>query len=219
MAVMRVKLARTAPARWLEHREFVQIVRDAVLRAGLPVAGGRGAPPAPCITPGPPLRAGYLSRGEYVDFELTEPTTAREFGRRLAAELPPGLEVVWQRRLPARAKHLRAAVTGFTYTVSARLDPARARAFAEATTWPHVRVRPARVQEFDLKRSVSRLDVRPEQARIDIEVRPDGTPKLEEVLESIFGIPPEESATIPTERAAVKLEQPYPLNHRIMEQL
>ena len=91
MSVLRVRLTRGRALRGRLFREFVDVVRGAVERAGLPVArSGRGVPR---VESGPHLAPAHTSQCEYMDFELSEPVTGSEFMRRLACELPEGLGV------------------------------------------------------------------------------------------------------------------------------
>jgi len=202
---MRVRLARGPAVRWLSPKEFAETIQEALKRAELPVSRTPGDRPRYRIIAGPPLPLGFTSRAEYMDFRLDLPIAGTVFGERLGAELPAGVEVLWQVRVPPGAPHLRAAVTGFRYTIPCEADPERAVAFGEASSWPLVRVRKERERRIDLKQNVSRLIVEPGYVIMDIEVRPDGTPKPEEVLRSIFERDLDPAAEPPAERTAVRL--------------
>ena len=77
-----------------------------------------------------------------------------------------------------------------------------------ATELPEgVAVKSARL---DLRRSVSRLEARPGEVIMDIEVRAEGTPKPEEVLASVFGMPQEEALLLETERSGVRFSDAPP---------
>lgn len=200
--VLRVRLARDEPVRWLTQSEFVRQVSDAADRAGLPLARSAVPQAKPIITPGPPLSLGHTSRCEYMDFGLDAPIPALEFGRRLGAALPEGIRVLWQWRLPPRALHPRAAVVGFCYTILVEVEPKKAEAFAKADVWPLRQMRKKGERVLDLKQSVSRLAVERGSTVIHLRVRPEGTPKPEEVLESVFGIPQAAAAEFAIERTS-----------------
>jgi radical SAM-linked protein len=213
MGTLRARFARGPEVSAWTHQDFVAAIRDAADRSGLPLARGSGG--VPRIAAGPPLAQGYVSRCEYMDFEVSEPITSAAFGRGLAPLLPEGVELVWQRRIRSRSPHLRAAVTAYSYTVPGEFERARADAFARARVWPYRRIRAKKGnQEFDLKQSVSRLETRPDGLTLTIEVRPDGTPKPAEIVESVFGMPADQARRLQMERVGVRflpVKRPRPL--------
>ncbi|MFO7975579.1 MAG: TIGR03936 family radical SAM-associated protein [Candidatus Hydrogenedentota bacterium] len=202
MSVLRVRMTRGPALRGMLFKEFVDRVRGVVDRAGVPVARTRGGMPR--IQAGPHLAPSHTSQCEYMDFELSEPITGAEFMRRLAAELPEGFEVRSARRLPPGAKPLKAAIRTLRYRVRGQFDPEQAERFRRANTWPVVRTRKGRERTLDLRRSVSKLEVGPKEVIMDIEVRAEGTPKPEEVLASVFGIPRKDALLMDTERSGVR---------------
>jgi len=215
---MRVKLARVPSVGTNSHQEYLAALHDAVFRSQLPVTRTHSAPPRFRIVSGPPLGAGHASRCEYVDFELRHPISGPEFGRRLARELPPGLELLWQKRMPPGTPHLMASVISFTYDIEGTFDPQRAVAFAEATQWPVTRQRAKKSQTFDIKRSVTHLDVHPHGITLKITVQPDGTPKPEDVLAAVFGVTPEDARNLAVVRTAVTLDPSPKVYHQHREQ-
>ncbi|GMV99054.1 MAG: hypothetical protein AMXMBFR84_01930 [Candidatus Hydrogenedentota bacterium] len=185
MSRMRLRLLRDGDARALAFTEYVQALHHAVGRAGLPVARGKHKYR---LTPGPPLAQGQCSRCEYVDFELEDAITGIAFLKAFSPHLPPGVQAVSARRLPVDAPHLRAAVMGFVYAVHASLDAQKADEFRQRAEWPFSRDRQGRIQNFDLKRSVARLMTGPIETRMHVRVLPEGTPKPQEVIASIFDL-------------------------------
>ena len=202
MSVLRVRLARGAALRGMVFKDFVDLVREAADRAGLPVARTKRG--LPRIDTGPHLAPTHTSQCEYMDFELSEPITGAEFARRLAAELREGVAVKSARRLPPGAPSLKAAIRSFRYRVPGAFSPEKAERFRRADAWPVVRIRKGRERTLDLRRSVSRLETLPGEVIMDIEVRAEGTPKPEEVLASVFGMPQEEALLLATERSGVR---------------
>jgi len=212
MSVLRVRLARGPALRGIVFKEFVDLVRGAAGRAGLPVA--RTSRGALRIEPGPHLAPSHTSQCEYMDFELSEPITGAEFMRRLAAQLPGGLEVMSARRLPPGAKSIKAAIRMFRYRVTGEFAPEQAERFRQAGTWPIVRLRKGQQRTLDLRHSVARLEVGPKEVIMDIEARAEGTPRPEEVIASVFGIPREEAVLLDTERSGVRFSGVAPARAR-----
>ena len=201
MSVLRVRLTRGRALRGRLFREFVDVVRGAVERAGLPVArSGRGVPR---VESGPHLAPAHTSQCEYMDFELTDPITGAEFLRRLSAELPEGIGAMSARRLPPGARSLKATVRLLRYRVAGEFTPEQAERFRRAGAWPVVLIRKGQERALYLRRSVARLEVGPGEVTMDIEVRADGTPKPEEVIASVFGIPWDDALLLETERSGM----------------
>jgi radical SAM-linked protein len=208
MSVLRVRLTRGAALRGTVFKEFVDLVREAADRAELPVTRTKRG--VPRIDTGPHLAPTHTSQCEYMDFELSEPITGREFTQRLAAKLPEGVAVWSARRLPPGAPSLKAAVRSFRYRVSGDFSPEEAERFRRADTWPVVRIRKGRERTLDLRRSVARLEVLPREVIMDIEVRAEGTPKPEEVIASVFGMPRDRALLLETERSGVRFSDVSP---------
>lgn len=216
MALYRIKFARNDPVR--THKEFVERVRQAVDSALLPVAQ-RGANAQARLVFGRPLGEGHRSRAEYADLELAEAVTCAALRTGLSAQLPRGIEVLWVGRIRQDTPNLQASAEAFDYTVTGRdFDSDVARRFGQAETWPYERDRGDRVQRFDMVRSVSALRLTPGRAEFTIEVRKEGTPKPEEVLEALFGLPRGEAAGLAIERAGVR-HRPWASRHSDLERL
>lgn len=208
MSVLRVRLARGPALRGMLFKEFVDLVRNAVARAGLPVTRTRKG--VPRVQTGPHLAPAHTSQCEYMDFELSEPITGAEFMRRLAAEVPEGVELRSARRVPPGAKPLKAAIRTFRYRVRGEFARAEAERFRQASTWPVIRTRKGQERTLDLRRCVSKLEVGPGEVIMDIEARAEGTPKPEEVIASVFGIPWKDALLMDTERSGVRFSDAFP---------
>jgi radical SAM-linked protein len=206
MSVMRVRLARDAALRGTIFKEFVELVRAAADRALLPVV--RTQRGAPRVAAGPHLGPNHTSVCEFVDFELADPITGTAFHGRLAEALPPGLRVVWVGRPPLGAKSLKAGITAFRYRVDGAFAPDKAERFLQSDQWPLRRIRKGRERVLDLRRSVSKLEVRPGEVIMDIEVRAEGAPKPEEAMASVFVMPWEDALLLPMERSGVRFAGP-----------
>ena len=204
MPRIRVRLARSCALRHVSHQQYMKLVHDAVGRGGLPVARGKRSDTPFRITAGPPLTPGHTSRAEYADLELVDRITPWELNARLRAALPEGLDLLWSRRIPPRWPHLRASVAGFCYTIEGRFDPECVRVFHAAAVWPLVRRRKDRERIVDLKDCVAGLEMRSGRLLLTLNVRPEGTPKPEEILESVFDMTRDAVAALAIERTAVR---------------
>jgi radical SAM-linked protein len=94
MNKMRVALTKNDETKYVGHLDFGRAIERALRRAKLPVAYSEGFNPHMKLSFGPALSVGVASDSEYLDVELTEPMDVTDFGRVLAAKLPPGLAFV-----------------------------------------------------------------------------------------------------------------------------
>jgi hypothetical protein len=110
--------------------------------------------------------------------------------------------------MPPRSPHIRGAVVSVEYALTGKFDAEKAHAFEKAGEWLITRIRKDRERILDLKQSVAKLAVEPGRLRLAINVRDEGTPKPEEVVEAVFGIPREEALALPTERTGMLFAPP-----------
>lgn len=211
MATWRVKLSRVGGARWRTPQDFVNAVRDAALAGGLPLQRAKGDRGAWRVTAGAPPAVGQRSRGDYVDLELEGPLTARTASARLRAHLPQGMELLWMGQLPPGASAIHCAVQSIRYAVwNMGWDSSRIAAFEAAADWPCLRKKQDKIQEFDLKMCISRLEADGPQLRFDTAVRAEGVPKPYEIVSALFCIPRAEAILLPVERLGVRLDRSRP---------
>jgi radical SAM family uncharacterized protein/radical SAM-linked protein len=206
--IVRIRYAKLGRVIALSHLETVHTLLRAVRRAGLPVAFSQGYHPKPRVSFGPALPVGVESLCEHLDLELVGPADAAEVARRLAPELPEGLEVreasLVDPREPSvieaqRAVHYRADLSG------AGLDDAeiarRIAEFAGAEQAVVTRAPPPKNRrggrrkvaagpgkEIDLKGLVTHLAAEGGGAvAFSLRADPSGSAKPAEVLGAIFG--------------------------------
>lgn len=205
MSPLRLRFTRGRPQRHWPHGAFIQAVHDALDRAKVPVARQASRRSRPVTESGPPLPLGYTSRCEYIDAVLARPMAAVSVAERLAPELPDGIRLLWQRHVPPWAGPLRARVREIAYCIEFTAGPAQADAFNEAPHWPMVREKRGVQRRLDLKESVTRVFVRATQVHLCVAARPEGTPKPEEILEVVFGVPHAQAQQLSIERRALRL--------------
>ena len=195
----RVTFAKRGDARFLSHRNTMDVFERAIRAAGLPARYSEGFNPHMKLSMGPALPLGLESLHEVFDVEGRQP-----FGEGAAAaiqaKLPTGLEVREVRLLAAGEASLSKAVKTARYAV--RLEsPAHVERASDALANGWRDTMPA-------LKALS-LETRPEGARLLFEVNLDQaagettTPKR--VLEALLAIPPTEQASLSVTREATVL--------------
>jgi len=104
--------------RFVSHLDLIRVFERALRRAGLPIAYSEGFNPRPRITCGAPLPVAFTGEQEVADFLLSVPMELDEFRRRLAAQLPAGLELSAVEEVPRSLPSLPAILRAARYRAS-----------------------------------------------------------------------------------------------------
>lgn len=86
-------LTKEGRIRFLSPREFQEIIRRAMRRAGLDTMYSKGFSPVMKLSMTPPPSFGIASQSEFMQFELKAPLQPEEIADRLNAHLLPGIRV------------------------------------------------------------------------------------------------------------------------------
>lgn len=195
----RVTFAKTGDARFLSHRNTMDVFERAIRAAGLPARYSEGFNPHMKLSMGPALPLGLESLHEVFDVEGNAPFPA-DAASAINAKLPAGLAVLEVRALAAGEAALSKAVKTARYAV--RLDSAEQVGRASdalANGW----------REAMPALKALALETDAAGARLLFEVNLDQTagetttPK--KVLEALLAIPPSEQASLSVTREATVL--------------
>ena len=195
----RVTFEKTGDARFLSHRNTMDVLERAIRAAGLPARYSEGFNPHMKISMGPALALGLESRQEVFDVEGTSPF-GPDAAVRINEKLPAGLTILGVRELLTGEPPLSKAVRAARYAVRLVGSEAVGRA-REAAANPWQQVVPA-------LRGLS-VETEAEGASLCFEVNLDqtegetSTPR--KVLEALLGIPPEAQASLRVTREATVL--------------
>ena len=195
----RVTFEKTGDARFLSHRNTMDLFERAVRAAGLPARYSEGFNPHMKLSMGPALPLGLESRHEVFDVEGVA-AFGEDAARAINEKLPPGIRVLEVRELAAGEPPLSKAVKAARYSV--RLDSpeqaGRARD-ALANGWR---------EAVPALRSLA-LEADGTGARLAFEVNLDQkegeTSTARKVLECLLAIPPEAQAGMTIVREATVL--------------
>ena len=199
MEKIRLAVAKNAATQYVGHLDFCRALERAMRRAKLPVAQSEGFNPHMKLSFGPALGVGVASQAEYVDVELAAALGSAEFGKRLAAQMPPGLELVAVRTVDSRAS-LAAALNVADYRAELNLSPsaenlrqvrASLAAFAAAESVPYTRHTPKGEKQLELKQYLlagpSLTEDGPIQLEFRLRMTAAGAVKPQEILATLIG--------------------------------
>jgi radical SAM-linked protein len=204
---VRLRFRKGGPLRWLSHHDLLRTFERMLRRAGLPFRSTQGFNPRPRLVFALSLPLGVVGTAEVVELELDEEIDPDEVRRRLAAQTPPGLEMLAARRIdPTATAHVR----GLCYRLPVPaerlpdLPPRIAALLAAPECWVQ-RLRPPR-RRLDLRPLLR--DLRLGAAgflEMDLWLTPAGTARPGEVLE-VLGLADLLEAGAVLERTALLLE-------------
>jgi radical SAM family uncharacterized protein/radical SAM-linked protein len=195
----RVSFSKTGDARFLSHRNTMDVFERAIRAAGLPARYSEGFNPHMRLSMGPALALGLESRHEVFDVDANEPFPA-DAAARISAKLPPGLEVLAVRELSPAEPALSKAVKGARYSVRLDSDEHVGRA-SEALASGYREALPAlRALALDADASGTRLTF-----EVNLDQAAGETATAKKVLEALLAIPPEAQAGMSVVREATVL--------------
>lgn len=99
---LRLRFRKLGVMRLVGHQDLVRVWDRAFRRAGLPLRMSQGFHPKPRLSFPAALALGVASLDEVLEAEFAARVAPHEVWRRLADELPPGLELAAVERLPQR---------------------------------------------------------------------------------------------------------------------
>jgi radical SAM family uncharacterized protein/radical SAM-linked protein len=192
----RITFEKSGDARFLSHRNTMDVLERAIRAAGLPARYSEGFNPHMKLSMGPALPLGLESRHEVFDVEGTA-RFAPDAAEAISAKLPPGLSVSEVRHLDPQEPALSRAVKSARYLVRLVSAEQVGRA-AEAISngWR------------DVVPALRALALEPNGAltfevNLDQSAGETSTPK--KVLEALLAIPPEAQASLSVTREATVL--------------
>ena len=195
----RIAFAKSGDARFLSHRNTMDVFERAIRAAGLPARYSEGFNPHMKLSMGPALPLGLESLHEVFDVEAVAgfPGDAAD---RISEKLPDGVSVLEVRELGPADRALSRAVKGARYAVRLQSEEQVARAGdAIANGWRDA---------LPALRALT-LETGPDGTRLRFEVNLDqaagetSTPK--KVLERVLAMPPETQAVLSVTREATVL--------------
>ncbi len=195
----RVTFEKSGDARFLSHRNTMDVLERAIRAAGLPARYSEGFNPHMKLSMGPALPLGLESRHEVFDVEGTD-RFAPEAAGAISAKLPPGLSVSDVRPLEPQEPALSRAVKSARYVVRLVSAEQVGRAKEAISNGWRDAVPALRALALEADESGDRLTF---EVNLDQSAGETSTPK--KVLEKLLAIAPEAQASLSVTREATVL--------------
>src|SRR5207249_11558056 len=100
---VRIRFRKSGDLRLVSHRDLMKCFERILRRAAQPGLDSQGFHPMPRMVCGMPLGLGIVGLDEVLELEFDEPLEPAEVERRLAEQMPPGLEILSVRRIAPKA--------------------------------------------------------------------------------------------------------------------
>lgn len=182
----RIRFRKRQDLRLVSHHDLMRCFERMLRRSQLPFHSTNGFNPKPRFVFALSLALGIEGCAEVVELELDAEVSEREVHDRLAAQAPPGLEIMSVRRIDPKT-------TGQARRVRYRVEvPAdqlsgiegRIRALLAAEHCWVERTRP-RTRRLDIRPYLIDLQLLPGALEMELHVTPDGTARPEEILNAV----------------------------------
>jgi radical SAM-linked protein len=192
----RVTFEKSGDARFLSHRNTMDVLERAIRAAGLPARYSEGFNPHMKLSMGPALPLGLESRHEVFDVEGTDRFTP-DAAEAISAKLPPGLSVSEVRPLGSQEPALSKAVKSARYLVRLVSAEQVGRASEAISNGWREAVPALRALGLDPDGALTF------EVNLDQSAGETSTPK--KILEKLLSIPPEAQALLSVTREATVL--------------
>lgn len=187
--------------KFISHLDEFRLWERALRRADLPLLYKQGFNPQPHIQFASPLGVGFTGAREPIDITFSPPLPLDELQDRIAAKLPPGVQMHEMSEVPLRTKSLQSQLIGADYTILIYADPGeipnglieeRIEKFLDQSEIVRERERKGNKYRYNLRPLIFKLryegyDSTPEEHRIFLRVqqREGATGRPDEVVDAL----------------------------------
>jgi radical SAM-linked protein len=201
----RIRFSKGGNLRLVSHRDLLKCFERVLRRAKLPVHHSQGFHPMPRMVFAQSLGLGIIGSSEVLELEFDEPVEPDDLQRRLAAQMPPGLQILAVRRIPVKASaQVRRA--GYRVTIPgarlAAIGPRIDVLLQTSELWIE-RIRPT-ARRFDLRPLISQVRLNDHALEMLLWVTPTGAARPDEVL-TLLGLGDLVENGVPLERHILEL--------------
>lgn len=208
----RLRFRKGQHLRLVSHHDLMHVFERMLRRAQLPVAHTQGFHPQPRMVFALSLALGIVGTNEVLELDLTEELQPESLHERLAAQAPPGLEILSVRRLEGKSSSLvrrafyRLPLPETAEALALADPPALPQRCLELQAQSHLWVERTRPQPrtLDIRPYLSELQVRDGNLEIAIWVTPTGTARPEEFAR-LVGLGPLLEAGVYFERSNLEM--------------
>lgn len=205
---IRFKYMKTGRLRFLSHLDLMTLFQRAAARAGIPLAFSQGFNPHPKISFGPALPVGMESETEYLDMETDPLIDLLTITKALNHTLPQGIRILEARIIPRKASSLSGSISRYVYAIEvpeacSRDIEDRVRKFLERSSI----IVEKEGKQKNIRPAIESISMVPSAGGAVIEItlqdKDAVRARIQDVIEKLFEIGPDESVLFRIKRTAV----------------
>ena len=161
MKIMRVKFKKEGDMIYISHLDLQRTLQRAFRRAEIQLCYSQGFNPHPKMSYGNALALGTESQGEYVDIEVEDELTEKEFLEKIAPELPVGLEFVKCKEIDKSVSALSSVIEWGEYLFTIPLERKLSKEFVKSKVLDYMGKEEIIITKKNKKGKLVEVDIRP----------------------------------------------------------
>lgn len=161
MKIMRVKFKKEGDMIYISHLDLQRTLQRAFRRAEIQLCYSQGFNPHPKMSYGNALALGTESQGEYVDIEVEDELTEKEFLEKIAPELPVGLEFVKCKEIDKTVTALSSVIEWGEYLFTIPLERKLSKEFVKSKVLDYMGKEEIIITKKNKKGRLVEVDIRP----------------------------------------------------------
>lgn len=161
MKIMRVKFKKEGDMIYISHLDLQRTLQRAFRRAEIQLCYSQGFNPHPKMSYGNALALGTESQGEYVDIEVEDELTEKEFLEKIAPELPVGLEFVKCKEIDKSVSALSSVIEWGEYLFTIPLERKLSKEFVKSKVLDYMGKEEIIITKKNKKGKLVKVDIRP----------------------------------------------------------
>jgi radical SAM-linked protein len=181
---VRLRFRKGGDLRLVSHHDLMRCFERMLRRAGLPYRSTAGFNPKPRVVFASALSLGIVGCEEVVELEINGDVPAEEVRSRLAAQAPPGLEILAARPIEPKAT-ARVRLATYRIVLAAERRPNLPGRIAGLLAAPHLWVERERpeARRLDLRPYLHDVRLGDTHLEMDLLVTPNGSARPDEILD------------------------------------
>lgn len=161
MKIMRVKFKKEGDMIYISHLDLQRTLQRAFRRAEIQLSYSQGFNPHPKMSYGNALALGTESNGEYVDIEIEDELTEKEFLEKISPELPDGIEFIKCKEIDKTVPTLSSVIEWGEYLLTIPLERKLSKEFVKSKILDFMNKEEIIITKKNKKGKIVEVNIRP----------------------------------------------------------